>query len=46
METDSFVLNFTEGNVDNEHMAYPIWNHQSKLIVKLQVKSNMNLEIE
>ena len=46
MDTDSFVLSFTEGNVDNDHMDLSNLDHQSKLITKIQVNSNMNWEVE
>ena len=46
MNTDSFIFNFTEGYVDNEHMDLSNLDHQSKLIMWFQVNSNMNWGVE
>ena len=42
MDTDSFVLSYTQGKISDEHMDLSNLELQSKLIIKLQVNSNMN----
>ena len=45
MDTDSFVLSFTEGNVDNEHMDLSNLEPPIKQIIKFLVNSNMKWEV-
>ena len=46
MDTDSFVLSFSEGNVDYKYMDLSNLDTHSKITIKLQVNSNMNMEVE
>ena len=46
MDTDSFVLCFSEGKVPDEHMDLFNLEAPSKLKIKFQLNSNMNWEVE
>ena len=46
VDTDSFVLGFTAGNVDNERMDLSNLEPPIKLIIKFQVNSSMNWEVK